>query len=133
MCPEGRPLQAGEGGSGQHPYGEGGSGSISCPVVHGPVPLSVSPRVCPGLQEDPSAHNDGKGASGAHFVNNIETQRPPTASTTLLVQRVLRDVLTFINLMRQNCRGPALVDPGDSKGGRCWCGKTCLLIDIRLD
>ena len=31
------------------------------------------------------------------------------------------------------CRGPALVDPGKSKGGRRWHGKTCLLIDIRLD
>ena len=72
------------------------------PVVHGPVPLAVSPRVCPGLQEDPSAHNDGKWGSGAHFIKNIETQRPPTASMTLLVQRVLRDVLSFINLMTQN-------------------------------
>ena len=33
----------------------------------------------------------------------------------------------------QWCRGPAPVDPGNSKGGRRWCGKTCLLIDIRLD
>ena len=31
------------------------------------------------------------------------------------------------------CRGPAPVDPGNSKGGRRWRGKTCLLIDIRLD
>ena len=62
MCSEGQPLEAGEAGdrgSGQHPCGEGGCGSISCPVVHGPVPLAVSPRVCPGLQEDPSAHNEG--------------------------------------------------------------------------
>ena len=72
------------------------------PVVHNLVLLAVSPRVCPGLQEDPSAHNDGKGGSGAHFINNIETQRPPTASTTLLVQRVLRDILSFINLMMES-------------------------------
>ena len=32
-----------------------------------------------------------------------------------------------------DCRGPAPVDPGTSKGGRHWRGKTCLLIDIRLD
>ena len=31
------------------------------------------------------------------------------------------------------CRGPALVDPGNSKGGRRWCEKTYLLIDITLD
>ena len=31
------------------------------------------------------------------------------------------------------CRGPAPVDPGKSKGGRRWRGKTSLLIDIRLD
>ena len=31
------------------------------------------------------------------------------------------------------CRGPAPVDPGNSKGGRRWRGKTCLFIDIRLD
>ena len=30
------------------------------------------------------------------------------------------------------CRGPAPVDPGNSKGGRRWCGKTCLFIDVRL-
>ncbi|CAM9700074.1 unnamed protein product [Rangifer tarandus platyrhynchus] len=44
--------EAGEGGSGQLPFGEGGSGPISCPVVHGPAPPEVSPQVCPGLQED---------------------------------------------------------------------------------
>ena len=26
------------------------------------------------------------------------------------------------------CRGPAPVDPGNSKGGRRWRGKTCLLM-----
>ena len=31
------------------------------------------------------------------------------------------------------CQGPAPVDPGNSKGGRRWRGKTCLFIDIRLD
>ena len=31
------------------------------------------------------------------------------------------------------CRGPALVDPGNSKGGQRWRGKTCLFINIRLD
>ena len=31
------------------------------------------------------------------------------------------------------CRGPAPVDPGNSKGGRLWRGKTCLFINIRLD
>ena len=31
------------------------------------------------------------------------------------------------------CRGPAPVDPGNSKGGWRWRGKTCLLIDKRLD
>ena len=34
---------------------------------------------------------------------------------------------------KPNCRGPALVDPGNSKGGQRWRGKTYLLIDIRLD
>ena len=32
-----------------------------------------------------------------------------------------------------DCWGPALVDPGNSKGGRHWRGKTCLFINIRLD
>ena len=31
------------------------------------------------------------------------------------------------------CWGPALVDPGNSKGRRRWRGKTCLFINIRLD
>ena len=31
------------------------------------------------------------------------------------------------------CRGPGPVDPGNSKGGRRWRGKTCLFINIRLD
>ena len=31
------------------------------------------------------------------------------------------------------CRGPARVDPGNSKGGRRWRGKTCLFINVRLD
>ena len=31
------------------------------------------------------------------------------------------------------CRGPALVDPGNSKGGRRRRGKTCLFINERLD
>ena len=31
------------------------------------------------------------------------------------------------------CRGPAPVDPGNSKGGRRWRGKTCLFINARLD
>ena len=31
------------------------------------------------------------------------------------------------------CRGPAPVDPGTSKGGRRWRGKTCLFINVRLD
>ena len=31
------------------------------------------------------------------------------------------------------CRGPAPVDPGSSKGGRRWRGKTCLFINVRLD
>ena len=31
------------------------------------------------------------------------------------------------------CRGPAPVDPGNSKGGRRWRGKTCLFINVRLD
>lgn len=56
-------------------------------VVHGPCLFQSLPGVSRS-PEDPSAHNDGKGASGAHFVNNIETQRPhnnPT-SPTLLVQ-----------------------------------------------
>ena len=30
-------------------------------------------------------------------------------------------------------RGPAPVDPGNSKGGWRWCGKTCLFINVRLD
>ena len=30
------------------------------------------------------------------------------------------------------CQGPAPVDPGNSKGGRRWCGKTCLFINVRL-
>ena len=29
-------------------------------------------------------------------------------------------------------RGPAPVDPGNSKGGRRWRGKTCLFINVRL-
>ena len=33
----------------------------------------------------------------------------------------------------KTCRGPAPVDPGNSKGGRSWRGKTCLFISIRLD
>ena len=36
------------------------------------------------------------------------------------------------NLCLKFCQGPAPVDPGNSKGGRRWRGKTCLLIDIRL-
>ena len=31
------------------------------------------------------------------------------------------------------CRGPAPVDPGNSKGGRRWRGKACLFINVRLD
>ena len=31
------------------------------------------------------------------------------------------------------CRGPAPADPGNSKGGRRWLGKTCLFINVRLD
>ena len=31
------------------------------------------------------------------------------------------------------CWGPALVDPGNSKQGRHWRGKTYLFRDIRLD
>ena len=31
------------------------------------------------------------------------------------------------------CRLPAPVDPGNSKGGRRWRGKTCLFINVRLD
>ena len=31
------------------------------------------------------------------------------------------------------CRGPAPVDPGNSKGGRRWRGKTCLFINVRSD
>ena len=31
------------------------------------------------------------------------------------------------------CRGPAPVDPGNSKDGRRWRGKTCLFINVRLD
>ena len=31
------------------------------------------------------------------------------------------------------CRGPAPVDPGNSKGVRRWRGKTCLFINVRLD
>ena len=31
------------------------------------------------------------------------------------------------------CQGPAPVDPGTSKGGRRWRGKTCLFINVRLD
>ena len=30
-------------------------------------------------------------------------------------------------------RGPAPVDPGNSKGGWRWRGKTCLFINVRLD
>ena len=30
------------------------------------------------------------------------------------------------------CQGPAPVDPGDSKAGRGWRGKTCLFINVRL-
>ena len=33
----------------------------------------------------------------------------------------------------ERCRGPAPVDPGNSKGGRRWRGKTCLFINVRLD
>ena len=38
-----------------------------------------------------------------------------------------------VHLVKSMFRGPAPVDPGNSKGGRRWHGKTCLLIDIRLD
>ena len=34
---------------------------------------------------------------------------------------------------KQMVPGSSPVDPGNSKGGRCWRGKTCLLIDIRLN
>ena len=40
--------------------------------------------------------------------------------------------ITALNVMPY-CRGPAPVDPGNSKGGQRWRGKTYLLIDIRLD
>ena len=36
-------------------------------------------------------------------------------------------------LLLVNCQGPAPVDPGNSKGGRRWRGKTCLFINVRLD
>ena len=104
MCPEGQPLEAGEageGGSGQHPYGEGGSGSISCPWFTALCVLQSLPRCVQVSKRTPQPIMMGRG-SGAHFINNIETQRPPTASTTLLVQRVLRDVLSFINLMMES-------------------------------
>ena len=35
--------------------------------------------------------------------------------------------MTFVD-WGPHCRGPAPVDPGNSKGGRRWRGKTCLLI-----
>ena len=35
--------------------------------------------------------------------------------------------------LKLKCRGPAPVDPGNSKGGRRWRGKTCLFINVRLD
>ena len=38
-----------------------------------------------------------------------------------------------VHLVKSMCRSPAPVDPGNSKGGRRWHGKTCLFINVRLD
>ena len=52
---------------------------------------------------------------------------------TFLSPTVSRQTDLYIKIHICICRGPAPVDPGNSKGGRRWRGKTCLLIDIRLD
>ena len=48
-------------------------------------------------------------------------------------KRLNTEELMLLNCGVGECGGPAPVDPGKSKGGWRWRGKTCLLIDIRLD
>ena len=45
-----------------------------------------------------------------------------------LVQPLRKTVRSASKKQKAECRGPAPVDPGNSKGGRRWSGKTCLLI-----
>ena len=62
---------------------------------------------------------------------NILEWSPEQHSPGLLSHIIGIGHVTFF--FKGSCRGPAPVDPGNSKGGRRWRGKTCLLIDIRLD
>ena len=65
MCPEGQPLEAGEGGeggSGQHPYGEGGSGSISCPWFTAPCLFQSLPGCVQVSKRTPQPIMMGSGA-----------------------------------------------------------------------
>ena len=43
---------------------------------------------------------------------------------------LLRNLYAGQEATVRTCRGPAPVDPGNSKGGRRWRGKTCLFINV---
>lgn len=66
------------------PLWEGGSDPSPVPWFTTPCLFRISPR-CVKVSKGPSLLMMGRGASGV-FVSNIETQGPPTTSTTLLVQ-----------------------------------------------
>ena len=50
-----------------------------------------------------------------------------------LICNLIRTVEEIVKKRDDDLPGPAPVDPGNSKGGRRWRGKTCLFINIRLD
>ena len=57
----------------------------------------------------------------------------PTSAGSSKKQESSRKTYISALLTMPKCQGPAPVDPGNSKDGRCWRGKTCLFINIRLD
>ena len=79
--------EARRGGTGQGPHGEGGSGPVSCLVVHGHVCPPSSPR-CVHLPRGPLSAPIVGNEAWLHR----ETQTPTTAIRTLVIQITLRDV-----------------------------------------
>ena len=64
---------------------------------------------------------------------NMTTGKATALTRWSFADKVMSLLFNILSRLVITCRGPAPVDPGNSKGGWHWRGKTCLFINIRLD
>ena len=94
--------------------------------------MELWPPQGPGLKESPKTCEEAWIWSETESLIDLSADSGGIRDTVLIACRMAWQRIPGL-LPGESCRGPAPVDPGNSKRRQRWRGKTYLFINIRLD